>query len=80
MKAGRYDEAIPILRRAVAAYPADSTDLQYGYALYNLGRSLRLGGHPDQAIPMLERRLRIPNQTGTVRRELEAARRQAASG
>jgi eukaryotic-like serine/threonine-protein kinase len=80
MKAGRYDEAIPILRRAVAAYPADSTDLQYAYALYNLGRSLRLGGHPDQAIPILERRLRIPNQTDTVRRELDAARREAARG
>jgi tetratricopeptide (TPR) repeat protein/predicted Ser/Thr protein kinase len=80
MKAGRYDEAVPVLRRAVDAYPAGSSDLQYAYALYNLGRSLRLAGHPDQAIPVLERRLRIPNQTGTVRRELELARRQAASG
>jgi tetratricopeptide (TPR) repeat protein len=80
MKAGRYEEAISVLRRAVGAFPARSTELSYAYALYNLGRSLRLGGHPDAAIPLLERRLRIPNQTGVVRRELDAARRQAASG
>jgi eukaryotic-like serine/threonine-protein kinase len=78
MKAGRYDEAIPVLERAVASYPRGTTDLQYAYALYNLGRSLRLGGRPDDAVPVLERRLRIPNQTGTVRRELEAARRDAS--
>jgi eukaryotic-like serine/threonine-protein kinase len=80
MQAGQYDQAILVLRQAVDAFPAGSKDLDYAYALYNLGRALRLGGHPDQAIPVLERRLRIPNQTGTVRQELEAARRQAAGG
>ena len=80
MRAGQYDQAIPILRQAVNAFPAGTNDLDYAYALYNLGRALRLGGHPDQAIPVLERRLRIPNQTETVRRELAAARRQAAGG
>ena len=49
-------------------------DLEYAYALYNLGRSLRLAGRFDEAIPILERRLQIPNQTETVRRELAAAR------
>lgn len=75
MQAGRYDEAIPVLERAVAAFPEGTTDLNYAYALYNLGRSLRLAGRPDEAVPILERRLEIPNQTDTVRRELELARR-----
>jgi tetratricopeptide (TPR) repeat protein len=78
MQAGRYDEAIPLLEEAVAAYPDGSSDLTYAYALYNLGRSLRLVGRPDEAVPILERRLRIPNQTATVQRELDAAR--AAAG
>jgi serine/threonine-protein kinase len=74
MQDGRYDEAIPILEQAVAAFPQGTTDLNYAYALYNLGRSLRLAGRPDEAVPILERRLRIPNQSATVRRELQAAR------
>jgi tetratricopeptide (TPR) repeat protein len=77
MNAGRYNEAIPPLERAVAAFPQDSTDLTYAYALYNLGRSLRLAGRPDEAIPILERRLRFANQRATVQRELVAARREA---
>jgi len=77
MRAGRYREAVPILQRAVAAFPEGTTDINYAYALYNLGRSLRLAGRPAEAIPILERRLRIPNQTDVVRRELEAARREA---
>jgi serine/threonine protein kinase len=78
MQAGDYDGAIPLLERAVAAYPEGSQELTYAYALYNLGRSLRLAGRPDEAIPILERRLEIPNQTDTVQRELDAAR--AAAG
>lgn len=77
MQAGRYAEAIPLLERAVAAFPKDSTDLTYAYALYNLGRSLRLAGRPDEAIPVLERRLQFPNQRDVVARELKASRRGA---
>jgi tetratricopeptide (TPR) repeat protein len=77
MSEGRYDEAIPILQRAVNSFPAGTTDLNYAYALFNLGQALRLAGRPDEAIPILEQRLEIPNQTGTVRRELELARRDA---
>jgi serine/threonine-protein kinase len=80
MQAGRYDDAVPVLRRAVAAFPQGTTDLQYAYALYNLGRALRLAGKAGEAVPVLERRMRIPNQTDTVRRELDAARRDAAKG
>jgi tetratricopeptide (TPR) repeat protein len=78
MNAGRYDQAIPVLQRAVAAFPEGSSDLTLAYALYNLGRSLRLAGRPDEAIPVLERRLQFDNQRGVVRRELAAAR--AAAG
>jgi eukaryotic-like serine/threonine-protein kinase len=74
---GRAAEAVPILRQAVDAYPESSTDLSYAYALYNLGHALRLSGQPDEAIPILERRLRIPDQQSTVAAELARARAEA---
>ena len=37
------------------------------------GNPPRLSGRPKAAIPVLERRLAIPNQEGEVRKELEAA-------
>ena len=76
---GRPSEAVPILRQAVAAYPEGSTDLNYAYALYNLGNALRLSGHPEEAIPVLERRLEIPNQRSTVAAELARARAEAGT-
>jgi serine/threonine-protein kinase len=72
---GAYTEAIPVLRQAVNA--ASPADLTYAYALYDLGRSLRLAGDPQAAIPLLEQRLQIPDQTGVVLSELQLARRQA---
>jgi eukaryotic-like serine/threonine-protein kinase len=75
---GRYVEAIPLLRRAVASFPQGTTDLNLAYALFNLGHALRMAGHPEEAIPILERRLEIPDQTQTVQAELDAAR--AAAG
>ena len=77
MKAGRNAEAVPVLQRAVAAFPPGSNDIHHAYALYNLGRALRLTGRPREAIPVLERRLRWPNQRETVENELELARRAA---
>jgi eukaryotic-like serine/threonine-protein kinase len=74
----RYAEAIPVLRRAVASFPQGTTDLNFAYALFNLGHALRMVGQPDKAIPILEQRLQIPNQTQTVQAELDAAR--AAAG
>jgi len=73
MNAGDYERAIPVLRDAVDAFGANTDDINYAYALYNLGRSLRLAGRPDEAIPPLRERLRIPDQTDVVRRELQAA-------
>jgi hypothetical protein len=80
MSVGRYDEAIPILQRAVESFPEGTSDLNYAYALFNLGRSLRLAGRPAEAIPVLEQRLQIPNQRGTVKKELDLARQEAGQG
>jgi eukaryotic-like serine/threonine-protein kinase len=77
---GRYDEAAAVLRRAVDSFPAGTSDLNYAYALYNLGHALRLAGRPEEAIPILEQRLEIPNQLETVERELAAARAAAGGG
>ena len=77
IQAGEYEAAVPVLEEAVAAYPEGSEDLDYAYALFNLGNALRLSGRPDEAIPVLEKRLEIPNQTDTVEAELEQAREEA---
>jgi serine/threonine protein kinase len=77
IQAGEYEAAVPVLEEAVASFPEGSEDLAYAYALFNLGNALRLSGRPEEAIPVLERRLEIPNQTGTVEEELEAARDEA---
>ena len=63
--------------RSVEAFPPGTTDVQYAFALFNLGKALRLSGKPADAVPVLERRLQIPNQTSTVQKELDAARRDA---
>jgi tetratricopeptide (TPR) repeat protein len=77
IQAGEYEAAVPVLEEAVAAYPEGSEDLDYAYALFNLGNALRLSGRPEEAIPVLEKRLEIPNQTDTVEAELEQAREEA---
>jgi tetratricopeptide (TPR) repeat protein len=71
LEAGNYSAAIPVLRQAVAH--ASPGSLTYAYALFDLGRSLRLAGDPQAAIPILQQRLAIPNQTGVVRNELQLA-------
>jgi serine/threonine-protein kinase len=73
MAGGDYTTAIPILRQAVAA--ASPASLTYAYALYDLGRSLRLAGDARAAVQVLWERLQIPNQTGVVRTELALALR-----
>ncbi len=73
MLSGAYTEAIPVLRQAMAA--ASPSSLTYAYALYDLGRSLRLAGDPKAAVSVLYQRLKIPNQTETVRLELQQALR-----
>jgi eukaryotic-like serine/threonine-protein kinase len=73
INAGDYEAAIPILEQAVDAFPPGTDDLDYAYALYNLGHAYRLAGRPEDAIPVLEQRMEIPNQLGVVSAELEAA-------
>jgi eukaryotic-like serine/threonine-protein kinase len=80
LQAGDYDTAIELNTQAIEAFPEETTwedDINYAYALYSLGRALRLAGRPDEAIPVLERRLEIPDQTETVQHELDLARAQA---
>jgi hypothetical protein len=83
LEAGRYVDAVPVLRRAVLATgetlgaclePARSTCLTYAYALYDLGRAVRLSGEPQAAVPILRRRLQIDNQRRIVGAELQLAR------
>ena len=81
LQAGDYDKAIKLNTKAIEAFPEGTTwetDINYAYALYSLGRALRLAGRPDEAIPVLEARAGIPNQTVTVQQELDLAR--AAAG
>ena len=68
MNQGNYAAAIPVLQRAVKSFPPGTSDLNYAYALFNLGKSLRLARRYDEAISVLEQRLKIPNQTDTVQR------------
>ena len=63
-----------MLQQAVQSFPEDTSDVNYAYALFNLGNALRLAGRPEEAVPVLERRLEIPNQRSAVSAELEAAR------
>jgi serine/threonine protein kinase len=75
--AGDYAQAIPVLESAVRSFPAGTNDINYAFALFNLGHALRAGGRPADAVPVLEERLKIPNQRGTVQQELDLARSQA---
>ncbi len=75
---GRPDEAVPVLERAVAAFPEGTSDVRYAYALFNLGQALRQSDRPEEAIPVLERRLEINDQRPAVQRELELARQEAS--
>ena len=77
IQAGRYEEAVPVLQQAVDSFPEGSEELDYAYALFNLGNALRLSDRPEEAIPVLERRLEIPNQTAEVESELAAAESEA---
>ena len=60
MSAGDYDGAMPVLQEAVNSFPPGTDNLNYAYALFNLGKSLRLAGRPEEAIPILEQAAQDP--------------------
>lgn len=79
---GRYQAAISDLHAALlatgqsaigCAHPTTETCLTYAYALYDLGRALRLDGDTAAAVPILTQRLRIDNQRPTVQNQLDLA-------
>jgi eukaryotic-like serine/threonine-protein kinase len=71
MLAGNYPQAIATLRKAVSA--ADPASLTYAYGLYDLAVALLKSGDPASAVPILEQRLKIPNQTAVVQQTLNQA-------
>jgi eukaryotic-like serine/threonine-protein kinase len=71
LTAGNYPEAIATLRKALAA--ADHGSLTYAYGLYDLGLALLRSGNAAAAVPVLEQRIKIPNQTATVQATLDQA-------
>jgi eukaryotic-like serine/threonine-protein kinase len=80
---GQPSQAVAPLQRSVDAFRAQGRkgEIDYAFALYNLGNALRLGGRPADAIPYLEERLAISDyKRGVVRKELETARAQAGQG
>jgi hypothetical protein len=74
--AGDYPTAITTLRKAVSAASPDS--LTYAYGLYDLGLALLRSGDPAGAVPILQQRSKINNQTAVVLQTLHQALR--ASG
>jgi tetratricopeptide (TPR) repeat protein len=80
---GSYQRAIDRLLGAIRASgqtlarcvePASETCLTFAYALYDLGRALRLQGDRAAAVTILSERLRINDQRSVVQRELDLAR------
>jgi hypothetical protein len=87
LAAGQYSAAVDRLLGAIRASgqslaqcmePGTEACLTFAYALYDLGRALRLDGDPSAAIPVLRQRLRIDNQRPIVQQELELARNAGA--
>jgi hypothetical protein len=53
--------------------PNTEACLTYAYALFDLGRALRLQGDRSGAVAALDERLRINDQRGAVQEELSRA-------
>jgi eukaryotic-like serine/threonine-protein kinase len=75
--------AVPLLQGSVHGFRRQGRtgELDYAFALYNLATALRATGHPADAIPLLEERLRISSyKRDVVQRELALDRQQAGDG
>jgi serine/threonine-protein kinase len=72
--------AVPVLQGSVQGFRSQGRtgELDYAFALYNLATALRATGHPADAIPLLQERLRISSyKRDVVQQELARARAQA---
>jgi serine/threonine-protein kinase len=80
LQQGKASEAVGPLQRSVSAFRTQGRtgEIDYAYALFNLGNALRLSGQPAAAIPYLQERLRVSNyKRGVVKKELKTAQKQA---
>jgi len=77
-EAGDYAGAVEPLRGAVAACTGSRLLDPCGYAIFNLGSSLHRTGQSEEAIPLLEARLKGWDfRIEDVQAELDAARESA---
>jgi serine/threonine protein kinase len=75
---GRPADAIPVLQRALAAFPPNQrSSITYAYTLFNLGDAYLRSGQPDKAIPYLQQRLNWNDQRDVVEAELKQAMQEA---
>ena len=72
---GRYHEAVSLLSQSIRSFPEGTNMIEYFFAQYNLGHSLRKIGKSEEAIPYLERCVAYDRQNQMFQRELAAARR-----
>jgi tetratricopeptide (TPR) repeat protein len=72
---GDYPSAITTLKKALSA--ASKSSDTYAYALYDLGVALLRSGDAADAVPVLQQRAKIPNQTPVVLQALDQALRQS---
>ena len=82
INSGRYGEAVQPLQASVERYRSAgrTDDINFAYALYNLGVALNRSGNPAAAIDVLRERLKYANQRGTVQAELADARARLGGG
>jgi RNA polymerase subunit RPABC4/transcription elongation factor Spt4 len=71
-----YQQAEPILRRAVQSFTPGTTSVAYKYSLYNLGHVLRRLGKAKEAVPYLEQCVKIDPQWSKAQSELAIAKSQ----
>jgi RNA polymerase subunit RPABC4/transcription elongation factor Spt4 len=69
-----YQEAEPILRRALQSFRPGTTAVEYKYAMYNLGHVLRRTGRAKEAIPYLEQCVKMDPAWSKAQTELAVAK------
>jgi serine/threonine-protein kinase len=74
VSAGQYEEAIPVLERAVNLLRDSGDQATFNYALYNLATAYLGAGRAADAIPLLEQRMQFDDgQLGEVQATLDRA-------